>query len=487
LYRKNNHHQLEFDEFQLSFGGQLDSDNRWIKLSRLIPWKDLEEKYAILFCEDNGCEAIPFRCAFGALIIKARMDLDDRETVAMITENPYLQYFIGYRCFITQTPFHPSSMTHFRKRMSLELVNQIDDLIWEYNEKGKGGKRKLPKGKSLEENHGSLKIDATIAPADIRYPSDISLLNEAREKTEGIIDRLCRTLNLKKPRTYRRLARKAFLSIIKRKKGSKKKIQKAVKKQLGYLGRNIKNIVKIVGKAEFFPFEKKDLRIFWIVRELYRQQEWMYQNKTNRIDDRIVSIQQPHVRPMVRGKLGKEVEFGSKLSLSVSDGFCKVDRISWSSYNESKDLIGQVEKFRKRHGHYPSVVCADNIYGTRENRNYLRERGIRLTGKPLGRPVKNPTKSAYEKRRERQELRSRSEVEGKFGTGKRAYGLDRVYMRLCRTSEVWIGMTFLTMNLDKWLRVFLCLLNKALNTLIDKIFRQDLDRLLTGWTHLQSF
>jgi hypothetical protein len=77
------------------------------------------------------------------------------------------------------------------------------------------------------------------------------------------------------------------------------------------------------------------------------------------VSDRIVSISQPHVRPIVRGKLSAPVEFGAKISVSVVQGFCFVDRLSWDNYNESGDLKGQIEKFKNRFGHYPSSVHAD--------------------------------------------------------------------------------------------------------------------------------
>ena len=90
--------------------------------------------------------------------------------------------------------------------------------------------------------------------------------------------------------------------------------------------------------------------------ELHRQQQWMWENREVRIDDRIVSINQPHIRPIVRGKRGKNTEFGAKLSASCIDGYVFLHRISWDNYNESGDLKSQVEEFKKYTGHYPESV-----------------------------------------------------------------------------------------------------------------------------------
>ena len=114
----------------------------------------------------------------------------------------------------------------------------------------------------------------------------------------------------------------------------------------------------------------------------------MYRNRVNKVDSRIVSISQPHIRPIVRGKAGKAVEFGAKISLSLSNGFSFIDNLSWDSFNESKDLIPQIKKYKERYGYYPASVHADKIYQTRENRKFCTDNNIRITRKPLGRPPK---------------------------------------------------------------------------------------------------
>jgi len=105
-----------------------------------------------------------------------------------------------------------------------------------------------------------------------------------------------------------------------------------------------------------------------VVAEVYRQQQWMYDNKTQTIQDRIVSLSQPHIRPIVRGKAGTPVEFGAKLSVSLRDGYVFLDRIDWNNFNESGDLKAQVQAFTEYTGVYPESVHVDRVYRTRENR-----------------------------------------------------------------------------------------------------------------------
>ena len=183
MYRKTEQ-QVTFEDFYLPFGGKLRSDNRWVKLSKLIPWHVIEEKYAAHFAQSGmDAPAKPVRMALGALIIKEKCRYSDEETVEQIRENPYLQYFIGLTEYQDEAPFDPSMMVHFRKRIKLETINEINELIIpKPQEKTKPATKDDdhdPPG-SDGGNQGQLILDATCSPADIRYPTDLSLLNEAR-------------------------------------------------------------------------------------------------------------------------------------------------------------------------------------------------------------------------------------------------------------------------------------------------------------------
>jgi len=110
--------------------------------------------------------------------------------------------------------------------------------------------------------------------------------------------------------------------------------------------------------------------------------------------------------------------------------------LNWEAYNESSDLKKQVEAHRKLNGYYPKVVITDKIYGTRENRQWLKELGIRYSGKPPGRPS-DKQHTQYQKRKQKLEQGMRNQVEGKFGKGKNGYNLNKVRARAARTSESW--------------------------------------------------
>lgn len=196
------------------------------------------------------------------------------------------------------------------------------------------------------------------------------------------------------------------------------------------------------------PKQKSELET---IRRLYEQQKYMLDNRTHSVQDRIVSISQPHVRPMVRGKANAKTEFGAKVAVSVIGGYAFVDKISWDAYNESSDLIPMIEKYRKKYGCYPKAVIVDKLYRNRANIKYCNSKGIRISGPRLGRPKKGET---YDKAQAYIDSGIRNAVEGKFGVGKIAYGLDRVMAKLKETSETSISLAFLAMNLAKSLCAF---------------------------------
>ena len=471
MYRKEDKRQLEFEEFQLPFGGKLSADNRWVIKARLIPWEELEPMYEESLTQSNtGAPAIPFRVALGSQIIKETLKITDEETPEQIRENPYLQYFLGYTCFTTEKPFDSSMMVHFRKRLKwqdLQKINESIAGIISSKETGKDDDKTDPpcgtsdteaQEEECLENAGTLKIDATCTPADIRYPTDLGLLDEARRKSEKLVDLLYKAGSREKgkPRTYPIVARKHFLSVTLKRRKTSKELRKAVRKQLGYLQRNLRYIKELATPETLSTLRKSEYKSLLVISEVCRQQAEMYSERTNRIEGRIVSIRQPHVRPIVRGKAGAETEFGAKVSMSLVNGFVHVDRISFDSFNEGCDLPMQLEEYRRRYGVYPAVLQADKIYRTRANRQLCKSLNIRFSGPSLGRPPKEEVLREL-KKQIRADERERVEIEGGFGVLKRKYGWDEIRARLVSTSVSMICMAAIARNLEKAFRAFLSL------------------------------
>ena len=487
MIRYRSQKQLSLAEFDWPFQTALDENNRWVKLSECVPWDELAEGYYQDLEDTQGRPTKDARLVIGAVIIKHKLCLSDRETVAQIQENPYLQYFVGLPGYQMEAPFVPSLLVEIRKRMGSSVFDVFQSAVIASVEEAKARRKKASPEKPEQddnepptasgggapdespEHQGKLILDATVAPQAIRYPTDLSLLNEAREFSERIIDELYPKTDMKrKPRTYREKARKAYLAIAKLRRPSGKVRRRGIKQQLQYLRRNLGHIEQLLSywpEGSPLPLPRWLLYRYWVIQHVYEQQREMYQNKTRRCDDRIVSISQPYVRPIVRGKLDKPVEFGAKLSVSLTgDGMACVDHLRWNAFHEGGDLKSQVEAYRVRHGHYPEVVLGDPVYGTRGNRKYLRGHDIRFAGKPLGRPKKVTEANKEELKRVKAQRRldylQRIPIEGKFGQGKNGYNLNYIRAKRADTSEAWINSIFLVMNLLVLLRIFFALCNR---------------------------
>lgn len=439
--------------FETPFSQKLNINNRWVKLAHQIPWDTLVGVYLKAMSNDKtGAAGLNPRVAIGSLIIKHICDLSDRETVLQIQENMYMQYFIGYSSFSSNEPFDPSLFVEFRKRLGAEQINTINEKIMRLIQSTTSNEPapttdtdKTPStdaNTSVITHKGQLITDATACPQDIAYPTDLNLLNDAREKTEELIDILYnKTLHHQKPRTYRETARKEYLKTAQKKHKTVKEIRKAVGKQLNYLHRDIEHIHRLLDAYKGIPLNRHQHKYLFVIQTLYEQQLYMYQHRTHSIEHRIVSIHQPHVRPIVRGKANAQVEFGAKINVSLMNGIAFLDEYSWEAFNEGTYLLSSVKKYKQRFGYYPAEVLADKIYCNRDNRAKLKELDIKLKAKPLGRPKAVDMKHVSPG--------ERNPIEGLFGQAKRAYGMNRIKARLSRTSQSWIATIIMVLNLVK--------------------------------------
>ena len=181
--------QISLTDFNTPVGMKLNPDNRWVKKAEMIPWDEIEQRYAKLVANRKGNVAKPLRLALGACIIQAEYGFSDEEVTLQIQETAYLQFFCGYSEYNDEKlPFDPSLMVYFRKRLTPEILGEINEMIIqkaETEERSDEDDNTTPPS-----NSGTMIVDATCAPSQIKYPQDTELLNEAREITEKVIDEL---------------------------------------------------------------------------------------------------------------------------------------------------------------------------------------------------------------------------------------------------------------------------------------------------------
>lgn len=426
--------QIELFEKSIPFLDKLDRENRWIKLAYQIDWKHFEIEYAKTFSH-TGRPAIKARIVIGALIIKHKYQLSDEEVALQIQENAYLQFFIGIEKYQMHPPFHSSTLTNVRKRLGEEQFDEFERyVIKDLTDK----KLIKPKG---------LLLDATVYESDITYPTDCGLLNKARQYCVDQIKKFSKVVGIK-VRTYCRTAQGAYLSFNKKRRRTADEIRHMQKSLLQYLRRNIRQLTEIMDslKEKGLEVSAKVKTKLETAKKIYEQQKYMYDNRVKSVESRIVSFHKPYIRPIVRNKSGKKTEFGAKVAASYVDGYMFVDHFNFESFNESTTLRDSVETYKSKFGKYPAYVSMDQIYATRENREYLKERGIRVAAKPLGRPRKDKSND-NERRWRRSKQKERNRIEGGFGHTKTKYLLEKVGAKTPETEYSWIRMGLLTHNL----------------------------------------
>ena len=439
MYRGKDRETGYLFEELFPFGGRLDENNRWLRISELIPWDELESLYCSYFSE-RGRPSLDGRLVIGLLLLKHMSGLSDREVVEELRENPYWQAFCGYEHFTTTFMLEASSLSKLRKRLGKKYFRQLEEKTFRLLIE-----RKIIKAKGML-------VDGTVFPENIKYPNDIELLDDARKWLVKQVKVFGKIIG-HRYRTYCRKAKNTYLKFSKKRKKTKKDIRKSKKQMLQYVRRNINQLKEAFEKAIQMgcEIEKKTMDKFKVAKKIYAQQFEMYKKKTHRVDERIVSFFRPYVRPIKRGKPGKPVEFGSKAALTHVNGFLRLNTISHDNFSEASTEIvkQQIETYESDFGKKSPSFTGDNLYGTSKNRALLEEKGIRAAFRPLGRKKKN---ESYKNRWYKKKQKQRNRIEGDFGTGKQHYGLDCVKYKGPDGSEIWVRTGIVAMNLKTALK-----------------------------------
>lgn len=486
--------QLDLGLFRSSLE-DLDKSNRWVALGDNLPWVEIEKIYNSKL--DNlkcGAGNKPARLVVGAMIVKHKLNLSDVETIEIIRENPFMQYLCGLPEYTEEPIFDPSLFVSIRKRISEEELNDMTVCLMERQKQLAEERRKREeedKGNDTDgenpavatntaddnaapfvdmqgrEHKGVLKIDATCADAEMRYPVDVNIIHDGCRKVNDYIKKVCDVFRLCKPRTNYRHARRVYIQLVKMSKKRGKAVRETIAFMLNCLYKDIRILLDLLSKNGhyyecLFKYEKRTLTA---IIKMYHQQEGMLASKTHTCADRILSIFQPHVRAIIRGKAKARTEFGAKIGASIVEGYTFIDHHSWDAYNESSDLELQIELYKKRFGYLPATILADKIYLNKENRETIKGYEIQSYCSPLGRPPKDPP-SAEMKSRMAKAAGERNEIECSFGTGKRIYRANDIRAKLPDTARCWTGMCYFIKNVMKFLRELCLALSRKLWILV---------------------
>lgn len=434
-------------DFGRSCGMELCAANEWIKLAHVIPWKQIEMKCAKLLPSETELPLFSSRVALGILIIQKRRKLSDRAVVREIKNDPYLQYFLGMEKFNREMPLKSSALSGLRKHMTADYLMEVNECILENcgdtkeHETKNADAANLPSGGNG--NFGRDILEAASSPSGIWCPQDYSLLNEARKKLEEMIDYFYTSFHpWEKPRTYRKNANREYVTFVKSRARTKEKIRAAIRKQLGYIRRDLGYLETFM--EEGYALLPKDINCYLTIQKFYEQQKYMYDNRTYNVDNRITSISGPYPSIKNGEKADTPADSGVMYAVSIDEkGHARIEKLSADTYHESGIFKDTMNRYKERTGHYPQRVFVDQIYRTRDIRSFCRENNITISGPKLGRPSKDKNGGMEE----HQDNFERIKNERFFSTERRCDGAGIIRIQPDETILSAIAMSVLVTNL----------------------------------------
>lgn len=293
----------------------------------------------------------------------------------------------------------------------------------------------------MEHTHSGF-CDATVFESYIEYPTDAKLLWKSCCDVYQMVKQLRRNLRLRTTRINHQKRKITYLTFAKRRKKSKRQNKKICKLLLKYLQRLLENLGELLKHYPLYLNTRQSKRLKTINK--VKEQQWqLYFGNHSKVADRIVSIGKPYVRPIVRGKEIKPVEFGAKVNMLQVDGISFIEHLSYDNFNEGTRLKSTIH-LQQRYFGACHQIGADAIYATNENRSYCTKNNIATSFTPKG----NEGKLREQKSQMRSILtKVRSTVlEGSFGNEKNHYQMNKIKAKTEENEKVWIFFSLLACN-----------------------------------------
>lgn len=398
-----------------------------------IPWTELVRALGLKENRKGPQSIFSPRGKIALMFLKHYAGCSDSKLIEHLNGNLHYQLF----CDIVISPSVP--LTNYKivseircdlaERLDIEQLQSILAKHW----------------KPYMINLDSMVCDATCYESAIRYPTDIKLLWESVEWTYKMVLHCCGILRKRRPRTkYIKWSRR-YTSYSKSKRPSRKE-KRALRRSL------LKLLKKL--NEELMPLERQLAGNFsdayWQRREASQEvlsQQWAYFFSNKPPKDRIVSIDKPYLRPIVRGKEVKKVEFGAKVNKIQVDGISFIEHLSFDAFNEGIRLKKSIWLSQKLFSKKLKVVGADRIYATNANRNYVTKHGIKTDFRRKGRPSQH--KKHFDQLAAVITKERATRLEGSFGTDKEHFLLKRIQARTEATERLWIFFGIHTSNAIK--------------------------------------
>lgn len=429
LFNAESGRSLDWQLFQATRLGKLYQTIPFRALTKLLPAKRSNAGAKGRFSAAGG---------IGLQILKHYYKQSDEKLIEQLNDNWVMQYFCGIRLprgeRIKDAEVVGRWRSYLGKNLEIDLAQYVISKGW---------------GEDMEQSQTNLS-DATCIESYVRYPTDVKLLWECVEYLWTELRKLSRAIGLPLFRSKYKELKKAYLSYSKQRRKTYKQTHK-LKRRLLYMLNKLfglaPGIIALWKKSQAmlkeYPVKRNFFERLSIIKKVLGQQQLMFTQGINKVKDRIISLAKPYLRPIVRGKENKRVEFGMKVNVMQVDGINLIEYGSFNAFNEGTRLKKTVWKHRKYFGALLHLG-ADRIYATNKNRKFCKQQGIFTGFIPKGRKSNN---------KQQKQLRSlinkerATRLEGSFGTVKNHYLLDKVKARKEHTERAWIFFGFFTADI----------------------------------------
>lgn len=410
-------------------------------IDQLIPWSEIQQSFRRKGYrkKKKGPQGLfNLKGKIGLMFLKSYFNgLSDRQLIDRLNRDVFLQFFCDVFIPIDQP------LTNFK------IVSEIRCELSEYLDMDAIQQALVKRMRPQMEHPHIAHMDATVYESGIRYPTDVKLLWESCAWMVKQTRMISRSIRVPHQRSKIKEIKKAYLKYQKSKRKTYPQTTNMRKRLLRLLNKLIHfhmELMEMMG-VEMNDFKPDYRQRYQAILGVHCQQEHLLDGK--KIGDRIVSLDKPYLRPIVRGKEIKRVEFGAKVHMVQIDGMNFIEHISFDAFNESTRLISAVHLVRKYTGKI-THLGADNIYPTNKNRKYCTENGITTCFTRKGKAGQD----------EQQRLQVQSilakdratRMEGSFGVEKNHYSLHRIRARTQNNEILWIFFGVHTANLVRFIR-----------------------------------
>ena len=424
--------QITFPNFSNSYSEFLVGFNstRLGHINRAIPWRELVRCFGLKEHKKGPQSIFSPKGKIALMILKHHACCSDRKLIEQLNGNIHYQIF----CDLVLDPLRPLKNYKIVSEIRCEIAKNLNI--------DEAQKCMVEKWKAYMTNTDSMCTDATCYETSMRYPTDIKLLWEAVDWNYDQLRTLSKSLGLRMLRTKKKKWTKRYKSYSKSRRPSKAE-KKGLKRALLAL------LAKIDGRLNEIEHQcTEQLSIqYWKRRSASKQvldQQRLYFEKGIKPKNRIVSLDKPYIRPIVRGKETKSVEFGAKVNKYQVDGISFIEHLSFDAFNEGTRLKSTIWSSQKLFNKKLKIVGADAIYATNANRTYVTKNQIKTDFKRKGKPSKH--KEHYNQLAQAIRKERATRLEGSFGTDKEHFLLKKIMARTKETETLWIFFGIHTSN-----------------------------------------